>query len=270
MARIELNKVSVVFPVVDARRQSLRHQLVSIGLGRRIGEDHRHRISIRALSDITLTFENGDRIALIGGNGAGKSTLLRVLAGVYEPTRGEIWREGRLASLLDINFGMEPDCTGYENIMMRGLYLGISFSTLKARIEEIAEFAELGDFLAMPLRTYSSGMNFRLAFSISTCIEPEILLMDEWISAGDMQFVKKIECRLQDFVGRSGITVLASHDTDLLQRTCNKAVLLEDGRIIKIGTVSEVLDCYWNRPAAECSVMGWTASASSAVVPHDG
>jgi ABC-2 type transport system ATP-binding protein/lipopolysaccharide transport system ATP-binding protein len=215
-----------------------------LGTGGRIARDASDRVCVQALRDVSLTFCHGDRVGLIGHNGAGKTTLLRVLAGVYEPSHGRLRCEGQAVALFDPALGMEMEATGYENIFLRGLILGLSPKEIREQAEAIAEFTELGDYLAMPVRTYSSGMMLRLAFAVSTSISPEILLMDEWIVAGDSQFMEKAKKRMESFVGRSNILVLASHSLDLIRRWCDKVVLLEKGRVTAFGSLNEVLSKY--------------------------
>lgn len=243
MARICLENLSITFPVYETSKRSLKNSVLALTTGGRIGTDQ-DRIFVRALDDVSLAFEHGDRVALIGHNGAGKTTLLRVLAGIYEPFSGRLLTEGRIAPTFDPMLGMEEESTGYENIFLRGMFLGLNRKAMEAKAEEIAEFADLGDYLAMPVRTYSSGMAMRLAFAVATCVNPDILLMDEWLSAGDASFVSKAQKRLADFVDQASIMVLASHSTALLRRTCNKGVLLEHGRVIAFGPIEEVLAAY--------------------------
>jgi lipopolysaccharide transport system ATP-binding protein len=192
------------------------------------------RTVVQALTDINLDIHNGERVALIGGNGAGKTTLLRVLAGVYTPEEGTVKVEGHVTSLLDSMLGMDGESTGFENMYLRGLFLGMTPKYIEEVTDEIAEFSELGHFLDMPVRTYSSGMTLRLAFSISTILKPEILLMDEWMSVGDEHFKKKAEERLEKFVGDAGILVIATHDFGLVDRLATKRVTLEHGSITSI------------------------------------
>ena len=219
--------------------------------GGRIGRDAGNRICIEALTGVTLAFEHGDRVALIGHNGAGKTTLLRVIAGIYEPTGGTVYREGRVAPLFDLALGMDPEATGYENIMLRGRLLGLQAKEIRARIDEIAAFTELGDYLAMPARTYSCGMMLRLAFAVCTSIDPEIMLMDEWLGVGDAAFMEKAKKRLDGFIGRAGILVVASHSMSLLESNCNKGVLMHAGKVQAFGSIDEVLRTYERyKPAA--------------------
>ena len=241
---LRLAGVTVDFPVYTADARSLKNDLLRKGTGGRIGRDAGNGISVRALCDVSLALGHGDRVGLVGANGAGKTTLLRVLAGVYPPTAGWVQRRGRVASLFDISLGLDPDATGYENIMVRGLFLGLRPAEVRARSAEIAAFSELGDYLAMPVHTYSAGMLLRLAFAVSTCIEPEILLMDEWIGVGDASFVEKAERRLESLVDRAGILVLASHNLALLERVCTTGILLDAGRVRAIGPIGEMLGEY--------------------------
>jgi ABC-2 type transport system ATP-binding protein/lipopolysaccharide transport system ATP-binding protein len=241
MSSIEARGVSVAFPLYGGAARSLRNRLVSSATGGRVGSDRRSRTVVQALEDINLSVSHGERVALIGHNGAGKTTLLRVLSGIYPPLAGSITLEGRIAPIFDIGLGMDPDASGYDNIRIRGLYLGLSRREVEAKVDEIAEFTELGPFLDMPMRTYSAGMQTRLSFAVSTSVDPEILLLDEGIGAGDASFMERANERLRGFVERSGILVLASHDAGLLQRLCQRAVRLEHGRILDDGPFDDVM-----------------------------
>jgi lipopolysaccharide transport system ATP-binding protein len=179
-----------------------------------------------ALKNITLALKDGDRFGVMGPNGSGKSTLLRTLAGVYLPTSGTIEVKGRVASLIDISLGMDGEATGYENIRMRGIMMGLSLKQIRTMEDEIADFSGLGDFLNMPIRTYSTGMHMRLGFAVSTAIEADIILMDEWLSVGDSEFILKAEKRLENFIKRSSILVIASHSNDLIEKITNKTIRL--------------------------------------------
>ena len=241
---LQVAGVTVDFPVYTADTRSLKNDLLRKSMGGRIGRDARNGIAVRALCDVNLALRHGDRIGLIGANGAGKTTLLRLLAGVYPPTIGRVQRRGRVASLFDISLGLDPDATGYENIMMRGLLLGLRPAQVRERSAEIAAFTGLGDYLSMPIQAYSAGMLLRLAFAVSTCVQPEILLMDEWIGVGDAAFVEKAERRLESLVSRAGILVLASHNLALLERVCATGIFLDAGRVRAIGPIGEVLRKY--------------------------
>ncbi|MBR0712890.1 ABC transporter ATP-binding protein [Bradyrhizobium liaoningense] len=244
-AHILLQNVSVEFPILSFRDRSLRRRFmraVTPFMARPQTQTQTHVVS--ALNDITLDIRAGDRVALVGANGAGKTTLLRVLAGIYHPTSGHADVSGRCLSLFDLAAGFDEEATGYENIMRRGLVVGARRAEIEARRAEIADFTELGDKLDLPLRTYSSGMMLRLIFAVATAVEGEIVLLDEWIGVGDQQFRRKARQRLDDIVARAGILVLASHDIDLLRSSCNRAVLLQQGRVAATGTVDEIIARY--------------------------
>ena len=244
MVSLQLESVTVDFPVYSPGARSLKKRLLHRGTGGRIAHGAAKGLRVRALEDVSLALEHGDRVGLVGPNGAGKTTLLRVLAGAYEPTRGRVERRGRTASLLNVSLGIDGEATGYENIMNRGLFLGLRPDQVRARMDEIAAFTELGDYLAMPVHTYSAGMRLRLAFAACTCFDPEILLMDEWLGLGDRAFVEKAKRRLEQFVDRAGILVLASQNTSLLQRVCSTGVILDKGRVKCFGSIDDVLRIY--------------------------
>lgn len=244
MAAITCENVSVDYPLYGAGSRSLKKTLMRMGSGGRISRDAGDRVCVQALRDVSLHIDHGERVGIIGSNGAGKTTLLRVLAGIYEPTRGVVRHEGRISPLFDTTLGMDTEATGYENIVLGGLFLGLSPREIRGRTDEIAEFTELGDYLSVPVRTYSTGMMLRLAFAVSTCIDPEILLMDEWIGVGDAHFLEKAERRMERLVDHSRILVIASHSDALIKRLCNKVVLLDHGEVKAIGLVAEILDQY--------------------------
>ena len=241
---LRLDAVTVDFPIYGVDTRSLKNSLLRKGVGGLIGRDTGNRLSVRALDGVTLAFGCGDRVGLVGANGAGKTTLLRVLAGIYRPTQGRVHCRGQVASLFDVSLGMELDSTGYENIRVRGALLGLTPVEVRERIDEIAAFTGLTDYLAMPVRTYSTGMMLRLAFAVCTCIEPEILLMDEWIGVGDAAFIKEAERRMEEFVGRTSILVLASHNPSLLERVCTTGVYLDAGRVRARGPIGDMLKAY--------------------------
>lgn len=229
-AYIRAKNVCIDFPIFNAPHRSFKKSLLKVATGGRISSDAGKGVSIRALDDINLEISEGDRLGLTGHNGSGKSTLLRVLAGVYEPTSGTLEVRGRIASLLDISIGMDFEASGIENIFLRGLLMGFSKQTIREKIEEITAFSELGDYIEMPVRTYSSGMVMRLAFSIATSVDADILLMDEWLSVGDSDFVKKAEDRLRTLISRTPILVMATHSKEILEEVCTKVIRLESGR----------------------------------------
>jgi lipopolysaccharide transport system ATP-binding protein len=222
MAHIKLQEVSVEIPIYSNHNRSIKNSFL-----KKFTKDKVLPHTVKALSHVTLHLQDGDRLGVMGPNGAGKSTLLRTLAGVYQPTSGKIEVKGRIASLIDISLGMDSEATGYENIRMRGIMMGLSLRQIKSMEEEIADFSGLGDFLHMPIRTYSSGMHMRLGFAVSTAVDADIILMDEWLSVGDSEFILKAEKRLENFIGRSSILVIASHSEDLIQKTTNQILRLE-------------------------------------------
>jgi ABC-2 type transport system ATP-binding protein len=239
---IDVRNASVAFPIFDAKSRSLKKRVLG-KVGGRIGTESKVPI-IEALRDISVSFGHGDRVGLVGHNGAGKSTLLRLLSGIYEPTRGTSRITGRVAPVFDLGVGMDHEISGYENIIIRGLYLGMTRREMERRVDDIAEFTELGDYLSMPLRTYSTGMRVRLALGVVTSIDPEILLLDEGIGAVDSAFMDKARDRLVDLVRRSGLLVFASHSDDLLLELCTSAVWLDEGHLKAQGSLRDVLTAY--------------------------
>ena len=238
---LELDGITVDFPIYTGGSRSLKKTLVSIGTGGRI-ERGGGRISIQALKDISLRLSHGDRLGLIGHNGAGKTTLLRTMAGVYEPTVGRVRAAGRIATIFDFTLGLDFDATGYENITLQGMLLGLTRRGIGALTDEIAAFTDLGGYLDMPIRTYSAGLLTRLAFAVATSTEPDLLLMDEWIETGDADFFQRAEARLNTLIHRAGILVLASHNLALIRHYCTSAAWLEHGQVKAIGPVDEVLE----------------------------
>jgi ABC-type polysaccharide/polyol phosphate transport system ATPase subunit len=242
MARISLKQVVIDFPIVNAASQSLQLRLYQ-ALGGKLTAHHK-LVVVRALDGIDLELQDGDRLGLVGRNGSGKTTLLRVLAGVYPPTGGCASIEGSISSFTDLALGMDPEATGRDNIIFRCAFMGLSFREAKELSPAIAEFSELGEYLDLPTRTYSSGMFLRLAFAISTCIEPDILIMDEMITAGDLQFIQKAQRRLNEIVGKANILALASHSLSIIKNMCNKVVWLDHGVIKQFGPTDAVLKAY--------------------------
>ena len=256
MASISLEQVSVEFPIYNARARRLTGELIRRTVGGNIKSDENSHVSVVALRDINLELVDGDRLGLIGHNGAGKSTLLRVLAGIYEPPTGRARIEGTVASLTDITMGMDLEASGYENIVLRGVFLGLQVNEVRRMVPEIEAFTELGEFLKLPLRTYSSGMMLRLAFAVTTAVVPEILIMDEMIGAGDASFVTKAKARLNQMISNSRILVIASHDVEMIRRFCNRAALMESGRIVRLGPVEEVVSVYLGRDSTQPDMQG--------------
>ena len=246
---IRLDDACVDFPIFDAKTRSLKKSVLGRA-GGRIGTESKVPI-IEALRDISLKLNQGDRVALVGHNGAGKTTLLRLMAGIYEPTRGKAAVRGKVAPIFDLAVGMDPEISGLDNIIIRGLFLGMTRKQMEARIDDIAEFTELGDYLEMPLRTYSTGMRVRLALGVVTSIDPEILLLDEGIGAVDAEFLTKARGRLNELVARSGILVFASHSDEFLTDLCDTALWMDHGTIREYGPLQDVLDSYKGRRTEE-------------------
>lgn len=247
MTHIKFESACLDLPIYNARTRSLKNRVIQAATGGRILETDAGRLSVRALDEVTFELCEGDRVGLIGHNGAGKSTLLRMLSGVYAPTSGRASVAGRVSSLIDISIGIDLEATGRENIFLRGCLLGMSKREIAATIDEVIDFTELGDFIDMPLRTYSSGMSMRLAFAVSTVVEPEILLMDEWLSVGDESFKDKAEKRLNRLLSKTNLLVMATHSYDIAVKTCNKVIWLEHGRIKEFGESELIANKYFNR-----------------------
>ncbi len=245
MTSIVLDRVSVDFPIYDSDR-SLRKLLFRAPIGGAVKRDseRRNRLSVRALDELSFDLRAGDRLGIIGHNGAGKSTLLRVMSGAYRPSSGSIEVEGVVSALLNLGIGFDPEENGYENIHNGCLLLGLSPEKIRGRIEGIAEFTELGSYLSMPVRTYSSGMQVRLSFSIATSLDPDILLLDEIIGAGDAVFMVKAQKRIETLMERASLLVLASHSNETISRLCNKVIFLRSGRIEEFGPVESTLKAY--------------------------
>lgn len=246
MRRISVESLSIEYQVTDARRSFRREVLDSVagrmmdrGAGRIVD-----RASVKALHNLSFELGDGDRLGLIGPNGAGKSTLLRTLAGVYRPTTGRLEIVGRISTMLTTGVGMDLDDPGYDNIRTCCLLLGLSERDVEARRGSIIEFADLGDYIHMPVRTYSSGMLVRLSFAIATAIDPDILLIDEVIGAGDARFASRARARIENIMSEASILVLASHSSAVIREFCNKGLFLVGGRSFFLGDVEEALDIY--------------------------
>jgi lipopolysaccharide transport system ATP-binding protein len=245
LTQIHFDDVSIEFPIFNATGRSLTSRLLQAATGGKLDSDSHRHVLVKALSNINFTLNDGDRVGLVGHNGAGKSTLLRALSGVYAPISGNSRIQGQVGSLIDISLGINPEATGRENVLIRGQLLGLSKTEIAKRYDEIVEFAELGDFMEVPVRTYSSGMHFRLAFAVSTVVRPEILLMDEWLSVGDEEFKNKAEARLTEMVSKTKILAIATHSRELVENVCNRVIWLDRGGIKMDGPVAEVVPAYF-------------------------
>lgn len=234
MAEITFDNVTLRYPIFNSRSMSLRNQLVRIATGGTIEGGAGDTIMVTALKNVSFSLKDGDAVGLVGHNGAGKSTLLRTMAGIYQPAVGKIHRKGKVATVLEIGAGLEPELSGYENIINLGMMIGMSLEEAKALTPSIEEFAELGGFLQLPVRTYSSGMIMRLMFAVATAVTPEILLIDEMISVGDAGFQKKSLTRIRELMLSAQIVVLASHNPELIKTYCNRVFRLEHGQLQEI------------------------------------
>lgn len=240
MARIELTDASVTFTVRPHKKVSLKEYLVR-GLFR---SSVNPAVAVHALSGINLSAKDGERIGVIGHNGAGKSTLLKLLAGIYPPTAGTREVDGRICSLFDISLGFEPEASGWDNITYRAYLQGETPASLKGKIDGIAAFTELGDFLDLPVRHYSSGMMMRLAFAISTAIEPEVLLVDEVLAVGDLSFQHKAQARMKEMMATARVMVIVAHDLGTIRDLCTSVVWMEHGQVKLQGRPGEVIAAY--------------------------
>mgnify|MGYP000799406922 FL=1 len=245
MAHIIFEHVNIDFPIYNAKNRSFKNTVMQAATGGKVSFGAEGTV-IRSLEDVSFEIHEGERVGIVGHNGAGKSTLLRALSNVYAPTAGRAEIVGEIGSLVDISLGIDGEATGRENIYIRGALLGLKCCEIEKRFDEIVEFSELGEFINMPVRTYSSGMHLRLAFAVATIIRPEILLMDEWLSVGDAAFNEKAEMRLNELVQSSRILVIASHSRELIERTCNRAMWFEHGRLKMDGLPSDVCRKYWD------------------------
>jgi ABC-type polysaccharide/polyol phosphate transport system ATPase subunit len=242
MASVCLKNVSIEFPIYTPHTRAIKNTIFT-RLGGRLAA-HNATVTVCALENISFMLGDGDRLGLVGHNGAGKTTLLRVISNVYPPVSGEVEVIGKIASYTDMMLGMELEATGWQNIIFRCVFMGLSFSEAKALSPSIAEFSELGQYLDLPVRTYSSGMYLRLAFAIATAVHPDIVVMDEMIGAGDAQFLEKAQRRVGALLERARILVLASHSEHIIRDFCTKVVWLEKGRVKMLGAVADVLPAY--------------------------
>jgi len=233
-SKITVNNASIDFPIFNSKNKSFKNSLINTALGGHLKHKFNTKvILVNALKNINLIINKGDRIGILGANGSGKTTLLRMLAGIYHPTKGDIKIEGHISSLINISLGIDVEATGRENIKFRTAMMGFNNQRLNEIIDEVIYFSGIGDFIDLPFRTYSSGMQMRLLFAISISISPNILIMDEWLSVGDAEFSKRAEKKLNDLINTTDILVIASHSVDLLKKICNRYIYLENGRIIK-------------------------------------
>jgi ABC-type polysaccharide/polyol phosphate transport system ATPase subunit len=244
MAKIELRNAYVKFPVFSPKERSIKTAIKHKLVGGALHFEKEKAVYVEALNNISMRLGDGVRLGIMGHNGSGKTTLLRLLAGIYEPTEGSITRSGSVYSVTDMLMGMDPEESGYDNIIMRGIFMGLTHKQAKSLIPDVEEFTELGEFLSMPVRTYSTGMMLRLAFAISTSVQSDILIMDEMIGAGDAAFMEKALKRTEEFLKKTSILIIASHNPQTVLQFCNAAILLEKGYITRSGKPEEIIQAY--------------------------
>ena len=246
MKAIEVSGITMAFRMDKNRTTNLKEYVVNLLRGKRRVE------TFRALDEVNFTVDKGEIVGLIGHNGAGKSTLMKIISGVYRPTGGKTQVHGRIVPMLELGAGFDADLTGRENILLNGAILGYSRAFLLPRVEEIIAFSELAEFIDMPLKTYSSGMLARLAFSIATVVEPDVLIVDEILSVGDEHFQKKSRERMLELMHASGTTVLfVSHHLAQLQEMCSRVIWLDHGRVRDIGDAQEICAAYAKEAQAQ-------------------
>jgi ABC-2 type transport system ATP-binding protein len=257
LVAIILDDVSIDIPIYDVSRPTLRKELLGRTIGGPFAQSGSH-VTVKALKNITFEAHDGDRIALVGDNGSGKSTLLRVASKVYPPTSGRVTISGNIAPMFDATLGMNTDATGLENIQIAGTIWGLTRTQIRNSVDDIADFTELGDYLKVPVRTYSNGMMLRLAFAIATARDPEILLIDEIIGVGDASFFGKAFARLHKLAKRSRILIVAAHQNDMLRQLCDKAIWLSHGNLVRYGDIESVITAR----AEERPILSSTAGAA--------
>jgi ABC-type polysaccharide/polyol phosphate transport system ATPase subunit len=244
VASIVLENVAIDFPIYGLQR-SLRRAVFSRVVGGVVAkEESNQRVVVRAVDNLSVTLNDGDRLGLIGHNGAGKTTLLRAFAGIYAPSRGTIRINGRVSTLFNTAPGLDADDTGYDNIYTCGMFLGMSREEITAKLSDIEDCSELGDYLSLPVRTYSNGMLTRLGFAVATSIDPEILVLDEGLSAGDARFAERAKQRIDTLLRRTNILVLATHSDDMILQTCNRVLLMDHGKVIADGEPKKIVAEY--------------------------
>lgn len=243
MAHIILENANFHYNVYEVVGRSLKVSLLRQVVGSSVEQDH-GKVTVHALRDVSLHFKPGDRVGLVGRNGAGKSTLLRVVAGLAHPQNGRVDIKGRVVPLIEKGLGINPELTGEHNLALPLHLLGATKEELRIALRDIPEWTGLGPFFTMPVRTYSEGMRTRLMFAISTAVNADILVLDEWLGAGDIDFAEQAEIRLRDYLRRAAIVVLASHSLDLIRQVCNVAVWMDAGRAMMVGPPEEVIAAY--------------------------
>jgi homopolymeric O-antigen transport system ATP-binding protein len=241
---IRLRDVSVELPIFSPRGRSLQLAMLAAAVGGKVSQSVGRTVHVRALNDVSFDVHRGDRIGLLGHNGSGKSTLLKILSSIYMPTSGRIESDVQVVPLLDFNLGVEDEMTGIEAIRASCLLRGVRKNQMEASLVDICQFTELGDFLNLPVRTYSAGMRARLAFAAATAVRPDAIAIDEHLTTGDAQFIKKAQARVERFIGSASILFLASHQDDMLRAFCEKGIVLRAGSVEFIGLIDEAIEYY--------------------------
>jgi lipopolysaccharide transport system ATP-binding protein len=244
MNAVQLNDVSVRFPVHTELTKSFRHSMLAPHVGALFRIEHHKTLYVEALRNVSLSIKQGDCVGVVGHNGAGKSTFLKVLAGVYQPTKGQVRCEGEVYGVFDLSQGMHGERSGRENITLLALLRGRTRKDVEARMSDMIAFSDLGAFIDLPVRTYSSGMRLRLAFSVATCWQPDVLLLDEVIGVGDQAFMKSAQERLHQLIESSRVSVVATHSEQTVRDFCNRVLVLDHGGVAYFGDVVGGLDHY--------------------------
>jgi len=253
MAFLRAKNIHLSYPLIDKVKRSQKGQNGGASeVGAQLND--RRQKSLEVVKNVSFDLKDGDRLAIVGPNGAGKSSLLNILAGIYEPTKGTLESEGTVSAVFNIGLGMRREATGYRNIEIRCLMAGLKKSEIQRVTHDVENFSGLGEFLHLPVKVYSRGMALRLNFALVTAMRADIVLMDEWIGAGDKEFRAKVIERMQDFVGSASIVVLTSHNTKLLQRVCNYALWIERGNVIKYGDAQTIIDEYHEHKSNKAEV----------------
>lgn len=266
MAHISFQNVTVQYPIYNTHSLSLRNQLVRIGTGGRLAKESSNVVTITALDNVSFDLNDGDTVGLVGHNGAGKTTLLRTMAGIYTPALGKVSRQGRVSTIIELGAGLDVELSGYENIIRMGMLLGSTRDEMENAIPGVESFTELGDFLSMPVRTYSSGMIMRLMFAVGTAIRPEILLIDEMFGTGDAAFQQKAQIRMQELISSAKIFVFSSHSTELIRKYCRRIFSLEHGVLTELSPSLSVASASPLASVAPASTNPPAAPVTSAVV----
>jgi ABC-type polysaccharide/polyol phosphate transport system ATPase subunit len=241
---IRVSELTIDLPLQNVSANSLRRKIIDIAIGGQFFRKNNDGLSIRALDRVNFSVKNGERVGVVGHNGAGKTTLLRALAGVFEPNKGVIEVEGKVTALFGAGIGLDNDATGLENIKLMGAYLGVDLSKNDSRVEEIIDFCDLNNYIELPVKVYSTGMLGRLAFAVATSLQPDVLIMDEWLGAGDQFFIKKAQDRVNKFVESAKVVILASHSDALIEKIASKVVWLERGQVRFFGPTAEWKELY--------------------------